>query len=132
MMNTKKKFMLENRKWYALQFLDLEHFSFSNKARFSPIRIDKIKPLKTGKSIFILSFYHMNYPEGVNEKKYKLQTLIHNKNFIIAKQINSDALKENNKILYIHDIDLKWIHLIWGKDFIINQRELENQISSTR
>jgi hypothetical protein len=41
----------------------------------SPIYVNAIKPLKTGQGILSLSFFHANYPEGVQNKEYVLRVL---------------------------------------------------------
>ncbi|MDP6527062.1 MAG: hypothetical protein QGH42_13505 [Kiritimatiellia bacterium] len=65
------RFTLERGQWYAAEILGEE---FGGKIRsHTRIQVYEVKPL--GGRKFELSFYHENYPEGVRDKRYTLQTI---------------------------------------------------------
>lgn len=53
-----------------------------------------------------IDIYHSNYPQGVQSKTYKLETIERGKNFILAKSLDH----EPTRIMHIFDLDWKWIH----------------------
>jgi len=97
------RFTLQKNNWYACELIG-DEFN-EDKCSYSPIRVYKIKPLGSGQRKFILSFYHANYPEGVNDKKYKLRTIQRGKAFILAKSIGHNP----PRYLQIYDIDEGWL-----------------------
>ena len=67
------RFTLRERFWYAVEFIGEE---FGDQIRsYSPIRVDEVVCENSGRRLFSLSFYHANYPEGVRDKCYTLQTI---------------------------------------------------------
>ena len=75
------RFSLEPGRWYAAELLGEE---FGSEIRsYSPIRVEEIGP-KGGRS-FSLAFYHANYPEGVRDKVYELETIERSATFILAR-----------------------------------------------
>ena len=97
------RFRLRVGTWYAAEFLedDLIHAGH----RCSPIRVDQITPLKTGNRIFELKFFHANYPEGVQAKEYRLQTLHAGEEYILARSVGHDPAR----FLLIYDIKSEWL-----------------------
>jgi hypothetical protein len=78
------RFVLQRNRWYAVEIIGAE---FGAEIRsYSPIRVDDITP--KGNRRFELQFYHANYPEGVRNKIYELQTLDRNENFILARSVS--------------------------------------------
>lgn len=97
------KYQLNEASWYAAEFL--EDGLICSGHRYSPIHIDQINPLKTGKRIFELKFFHANYPEGVRDKTYRLQTLHAGEEYILARSVEHDPAR----FLLIYDIDPDWL-----------------------
>jgi hypothetical protein len=96
-------YLLQEGSWYAAEFLgdDLIHAGH----RYSPIRVELITPLKTGNRIFELKFFHANYPAGVQDKTYRLQTLHAGEEYILARSVEHDPVR----FVLIYDIDLEWL-----------------------
>jgi hypothetical protein len=66
----RRAFTLQRHRWYAMQVI----FPSSGQ-HFSPIWIYEVIPQQTGKNRLKLSFWHANYPEGVQHKVYELHVL---------------------------------------------------------
>lgn len=94
---------LDRGKWYAAEFLG--DGLIRSGHRYSPIRIDKIMPLKTGSRIFELTFLHANYPAGVQDKTYRLQTLHAGDEYILTRGVDGGP----TRFLLIYDIDDEWM-----------------------
>lgn len=56
----------------------------------SPIRIERITPLGTGKSEVEVAFFHLCYPEGVKDKTYRLKVLHRSRDDILAVRMDAD------------------------------------------
>jgi hypothetical protein len=95
---------LERGKWYAAEFLG--EGLIRSGHRYSSIRVDQIIPLKTGNRIFELQFLHANYPGGVQDKTYRLQTLHAGKDYPLTRSVGSGPVR----FLLIYDIDAEWIN----------------------
>ena len=69
------RFTLIPGHWYAVEFIG-DEFSVADDFRsHSAIRVDSVITAPGGQRCFDLSFYHANYPEGVRDKVYTLQTV---------------------------------------------------------
>lgn len=97
------KFTLEREKWYACELIGDEFGD--DKCAYSPIKVFEITPLKTGNGLFVLRFRHLNYPEGVQGKEYKLQTIERGRSFLLAKAVDHDP----PRFLQIYEIDVEWM-----------------------
>jgi hypothetical protein len=105
LMNTPKpRFQIKEGIWYACEFIG-DEFN-EDCCSYSPIRVDEIKPLKSGSRRFSLNFYHANYPEGVRDKCYTLQTIERGESFIIAKSIEHN---DPARLLQIYEINGAWM-----------------------
>lgn len=99
----KDRFTLQPGRWYACEIIGDEFDE--DCCSYSPIRVDRIEPMKSGNQTFKMYFYHANYPEGVREKQYTLRTIDRTHKFIIANSIEHKPVR----ILQIYDIDAQWI-----------------------
>lgn len=77
----KKKFTLELRRWYAMDYL----FA-SGEWHHSPIWIEGIEPGKTGKGWLMIKFWHANYPGGVQGKEYEMRVLRREEGYLLAER----------------------------------------------
>jgi hypothetical protein len=100
-----ERFTLRPGEWCAAEFIGDE---FANECRsYSPIRIESVKPSHSGKRLFKLSFFHANYPQGVQEKLYTLQTIERGEHFIMARSMNHTP----TRLLLIYTITWEWLRL---------------------
>jgi hypothetical protein len=83
------KFVLQKNRWYAAEIIG-EEFGAEIRS-YSPIRVDNLKP--KGNRKFELQFYHANYPEGVRQKVYELQTLERNRCFLLARSTSHQPVR---------------------------------------
>ena len=97
------RFALEKRKWYACEFIGDEFEA--DCCSYSPIRVHHVRPLQTGKRTFELDFYHANYPEGVRNKTYTLETIERGGRFILARSTSH----EPTRLLQIYRLDWTWL-----------------------
>jgi hypothetical protein len=98
----RERFTLQAGQWYALEVIG-DH-STGNAAAFSPIRIHAVVPLHSGQRRFELRFYHANYPEGVRDKKYLLETIERAADYLLARRLGEPA-----QIVLIHGISWRWV-----------------------
>jgi hypothetical protein len=98
-----KGFTLIPGRWYACE-LSGDEFE-DDMCSYSPIKIRRIEPLKHGNRTLRLDFYHANYPEGVREKSYTLQTIERGERFLLARSVEHNPVR----ILQIYEINHEWI-----------------------
>lgn len=115
-----ERFTLSPGCWYACEIIGDEFDE--DKTSYSPIRVDKIKPLSA--RTFQLWFYHSNYPEGVRDKIYTLQTIERGKLFILARSVDHDPVR----LLQIYKIDQRWISNHFG--VISPERDVQEWLDS--
>lgn len=75
---------------------------------FSPIRINRVTPMKTGKGILNISFFNALYAEGVQELQIDLRILKHEENYMIADLIYDHATSSDRAAL-ISRIEFDWM-----------------------
>lgn len=101
-----ERFALQKNRWYAAEIIG-EEFGAEIRS-YSPIRVDEITP-KGGRR-FELQFYHANYPEGVRNKVYELQTLERSNNFILARSSTHQPVRW----FLIYAITSEWLNINFG------------------
>ena len=62
-------------RWYAAEFIGDEFGADQELRSYSPIYIHEVIALKTGDGSIELASHHENYPEGVQQKRYRLTEL---------------------------------------------------------
>ncbi len=102
------RFTIEHRQWYAMELIS-DEFDPGIRA-YSPIRVNEIRPLKSGKRNFKLDFHHSNYPAGVQGKHYSLKTIERGKEYILAKSTSTTP----KRLLLIYNIDWAWLDKHFG------------------
>lgn len=119
------RFTLQPGNWYACEIIGDEFED--DLCSYSPIRVDHVRPLKTGKRTFELGFYHANYPEGVQEKTYTLETIERGRRFMLARSTNH----EPTRLLQLYDIDWSWLerhhHVQRARDITV-ERWLDDNV----
>lgn len=105
-----QRFTLEPGKWYAMLLLGDEfHSADTLPFHTSPIYVERVTPLKTGKGEFKLTFFHANYPEGVQGKEYRLQTIYRGEQMLIL--LSSEHSPP--RFLHITPINKEWLQLFF-------------------
>ena len=102
------RFTLDPGKWYACEFIGDEFGD--DLCSYSPIRINHVQPLNTGKRTFEIGFYHANYPEGVRDKTYTLETIERGARFTLARS----TTHQPTRLLQLYDIDWLWLERHYG------------------
>ena len=74
---------------------------------YSPIRVLDIIPAKSGQRKFTLDFYHAAYPEGVQGKSYKLETIERGEHFILAKTTSKEH--DPTRFVLIYNVSYEWL-----------------------
>lgn len=97
------RFTLEPGKWYACEIIGDEFDD--DLCAYSPIRVNHIRPLNTGKRTLELGFYHANYPAGVRDKTYTLETVERGRRFMLARA----TAYQPTRLLQLYDIDWSWL-----------------------
>ena len=100
-----KRFTLRARQWYACMLLGDEFASAMRAMSPTPIRIDRVTPLATGNRILEVSFFHANYPQGVQDKTYRLQTIHRGENGLLARSTDHNP----PRFLYVTVITPEWL-----------------------
>ncbi len=52
-----------------------------------PARRFEADTLKTGNALLELDFHHENYPEGVRDKRYRLEVLVRGTTYVLARSV---------------------------------------------
>ena len=73
-----------------------------------PIKVQRIAP--KGSRTFTLDFYHANYPEGVQDKSYDLQTIERTRTFILCRSENHKPAR----LLLIYPVTAAWLRQYCG------------------
>lgn len=103
---TMDRLTLEAGRWYAAELLGEE---FGSEIRsYSPVRVAGIT--RRGGRRFSLTFYHANYPEGVRDKVYELETIERNTAFILARSLSHRPVR----LILIHPITGGWLREHFG------------------
>jgi hypothetical protein len=108
-MSASEAFQLLAKKWYAMEVFGAG--GAPTNPHLSPIYVNAIEPLKTGHGILRLTFFHANYPEGVQNKEYVLRVL-HRGTFHLA------AVKTENEdqpLVIIFPLESDWIQTHFPK-----------------
>ena len=98
------RFTLEIGRWYAAEIIG-DEFAKEGMRSYSPIRVDAVKPLGEALRQFELQFYHLNYPEGVRDKVYTMQTLERASSYLLVRSIDHNP----TRVFLIYEISWEWI-----------------------
>lgn len=96
--------------WYAAEFIGDEFAQDASFRHYSPIRVDAVEPVNSGIRRFYLTFYHSNYPEGVQGKRYLLQTLERSHHYVLARSTEHSP----PRVLLIYEITWPWLNIHFG------------------
>ena len=108
------RFTLEPRRWYAAELIGDEfgngERSYAPHRSHSPIRVDAVRPAGGGHRRFELEYYHANYPEGVRQKTYILQTVERGERYIPASSKDHGPVR----LMLIYAVDWRWMQVNFG------------------
>ena len=113
------RFTLGNGHWYAAEIIG-DEFAKEGMRTYSPIRVDAVNPLGGSQRQFELQFYHLNYPEGVRDKIYTMQTLERASSYLLVRSSDHNPAR----LFLIYDISWEWME----KHFRILPNEQEPDI----
>lgn len=97
------RFTLQVGQWYACEIIGDEFAE--DKCCYSPIKVLKVEPDKSGNRTFTMHFYHANYPEGVRNKSYRLQTIERGRSLLLARSLDHDP----PRFLQVYEITAEWV-----------------------
>jgi hypothetical protein len=95
------RFTLERDNWYAMEIISPE-FGADVRA-YSPVKVYGVSPYGGGKRRFELEFFHANYPAGVQQKTYVVETIGRKKNYLLGRVIDSE------RIILIFALTEEWL-----------------------
>jgi len=79
--------------------------NWEDSRSYSPIRIDRFEASDSEEGVFILGFHHANYPQGVQDKRYRVKVLDRGESYMIGKSLDHTPVR----VLLIYEIDVAWI-----------------------
>jgi len=99
------KLELIPRQWYGWQMLP--GYSDRYSPYFSPIRVERIVPRKTGKRILTVAFFNAFYAEGVQDFEIDLAILQHGPDYLVAKLLYKGEDLERAAV--VSHLDSTWL-----------------------
>ncbi|MDB4805098.1 hypothetical protein OAH16_00685 [bacterium] len=110
-----KRFKLDIGSWYAMEYF-CENFN-----HVSPILVEGLRVFNSRNRSLKLSFFHANYSQGVQDKRYGLQTVIRNTFMLVAERQDEDA--ENKRpVLCFFELTPEWLETHFRGSFRSNSR----------
>lgn len=106
--SSSNRFTLYPDRWYAVEFIG-DEFDADLRS-VSPILVHSVAPVGDGKRLMELAFYHANYPEGVREKRYSLQTIERRERFLLARSTEHVP----TRLMLIYEISWDWLRRQMG------------------
>ena len=103
------RFTLKRGVWYACEIIG-DEFS-DDCCSYSPIKVTDIHVLSDGSRRFDLEFVHANYPEGAQEKVYRLRTIERGARYLLSVSIDHSPAR----YLQIYDLSESWLMRHFGK-----------------
>ena len=90
-------------RWYGWQMLP----GYGSTPYFSPIRIESVTPMKTGRKVLEIRFFNAFYAQGVQHFTVYLRILKHTSEYLIA-EFENDSSHPRSAV--ITPINFEWIH----------------------
>ena len=92
---------LRARHWYAMLLIWP-----SGGVDASPVWLFEAPVVPKGRKPFELHFWHLNYPDGVQEKHFQLKKLRHDAGILVAEEAGSSSQK---RLLLVSEITDAWL-----------------------
>jgi hypothetical protein len=102
-----RKLILAPGDWYGWQMLP-GYDETTRAPFFSPIRVERITPQKTGKSILTVAFWNVLDSEGVQDVAHDMRILKHEENYLIADLLYGEG-GNTDRSAVISSIEFDWI-----------------------
>lgn len=93
--------------WYGWQMLP-GYGAAEDGAYFSPIRVERVTPKKTGRSILHLEFRNALYASGVQDFALDLRLLRHERDYLVASILDAEG-RPTDRTAVITTISLQWV-----------------------
>lgn len=120
------RFTLRPGHWYAAEFIGDEYCAADEYRSHSAIRVDSVAPVRSGHRGFGLAFYDANYPEGVRDKVYSIQTIERGEHFILARSVDHSPVR----LLLIYDISWPWLRSHFGVQQPTDSEDIDRWLSN--
>jgi hypothetical protein len=112
------RFTLQPWRWYAMQ---MHYLSDQPLDLFlSPIKVFSIRPEKGGHRRLRIEFFHADYPEGVQSKRYDIRTLDRGANHLVAMM--------PGRLLLFGNLTLAWLRRWYPQQRWEDGRNPERQV----
>ncbi len=103
-MTSDRVFTLRVDHWYAWQMLP----GYIDEHYFSPIKVNRVIPKKSGDSLLRLGFYNAAYAAGVQNFDLELKVLARAENYMVA-TIQDEGASKDIRSAVISPITFRWI-----------------------
>ena len=114
-------FMLQSKKWFAM-----EHIFADAHRHYSPVWIENVNPLPSGKGVLELTFFHANYPEGVQGKIYQVRVLQRMPAYLVGARQELDGSTRGTLIFEV--ITPEWMALHFSNNPISTARPFSDEL----
>lgn len=102
-----QRLQLVQSNWYGWQMIP-GYFGERNVPYFSPIRVIRVTPKKTGKGILNIQFWNVLYAEGVQDFDLDLRVLKHEPDYLIADIVYVGS-GSKGRAAVISQVEFEWI-----------------------
>ena len=103
-MTSDRTFTLRVDNWYAWQMLP----GYIDEHYFSPIRVNRVIPKKSGDSLLRLKFFNAAYAAGVQNFDLELKVLARAENYMVA-ALQYEGTSTEMRSAVISPITFRWI-----------------------
>lgn len=102
-------FTLRKGHWYAYEMLP----GYSDERYYSPILVDCVEPLKTGRNIVRVGFYNACYAEGVRGFQKDFRVLHRGASFMLMRIEGAE-----DRCAIVCPLTWGWLHAHFGPQFL--------------
>lgn len=120
------RFILSPGRWYGWQMLP--GYTTGYRPYFSPIRVEKVVPKKTGAGWLDIEFYNAFYAEGVQDFHVSARILIRGESYLVCA---IDGTSSSPRTAVISSLSMDWLR-DHCREFLekISHREMEGLAKS--
>lgn len=99
---------LEEYQWYGWQMLPGYVSAAEYDPYFSPIYVEKVEPLKTGKNVLRLHFFNAFYAQGVQGFSLDMRIIRKCPQYLIAAAVTSEAW-QSDRTFIVSTMGFEWL-----------------------